>query len=148
DRLRVQMIRRGDGEHIEVWEITQDVVPRFVAEVALGRMAGPILERGGGFPGGLLRARGDGDEVELHRRGVAVELVEADARELAGDAEALEVGVGAEVNVAAEHAGADEGDFDGGFHEVRRAHLIHGANARSPSFDAMARNSAVSYFEV
>ena len=97
------MVRRGHGEHVEVGEIAEDVVPRFVAVVALGRMAGPFLERGSGFLGGLLRARGDGDEVELHRREVARKLVEPDARELPGDAEALEVGIRAEVDVAAEH---------------------------------------------
>ena len=42
----------------------------------------------------------------------------ADARKLAGDAEALEIGVGAEVDIAAEHPGADEGDFDRGLHKV------------------------------
>jgi hypothetical protein len=83
-------------------------------------MAGPFRKRGGGFFGGLLRARGDGDEVELHGGEIAAELVEADARELAGDAEALEVGVRAEVDIAAEHAGADEGDFDDGFHIDRK----------------------------
>ena len=81
------------------------------------RVAGPFLECCGGLLGGLLRARGDGDEVELHRREVARELVEPDARELAGDAEALEVGVGAQVDVAAKHAGADESDLDRGFHK-------------------------------
>ena len=43
-------------------------------------------------------------------------VVEAEARELAGNAEALQIGVSPQVNVAAEHAGADEGDFDGGIH--------------------------------
>ena len=48
---------------------------------------------------------------------VADDVAAFEAR-LAGDAEALEVGVGAGMDVAAEHAGADEGDIEGGLHEI------------------------------
>ena len=70
--------------------------------------------------GGFLRTRGDGDQLKFHVREITGMGIESQTRELASDAEALKVGVGAEVDVAAEHASADESDFDGAFHDQWR----------------------------
>ena len=114
----MQMVRRGDREHVEVREVAQDVVPRRLAEVGAWRVSGPFRELPPRASRRSLRARGHGDQLELHAASVARPVVEPDARELAGDAEALQVGVGAQVDVAAEHAGADEGDLDSVFHAI------------------------------
>jgi hypothetical protein len=82
-------------------------------------MAGPFLECGGGFLGGLLRARSDGDEFELHRCEVSRKLVQANPRKLTSDAEALEVGISAQVNIATEHPGTDKSDSDFLFHTAK-----------------------------
>jgi hypothetical protein len=94
----------------------QDVVPRLVAEKRLWLVAGEILEGCGGLPGRFLTACGHGDEIKLHPGEFTRVFVQSDARELSGDAEALQVRVSTRVNISAEHAGADKGDFDGGFH--------------------------------
>ena len=112
----VEIVRRGDGEDVEIGDVAQDVVPRRGAVIGAGLVAGPFLEMGLGAAGGGFGARGDGDQVELHRGEIARPFIEADAGELPGDAEALEIGVGAEMDVAAKHAGADEGDLDGVSH--------------------------------
>ena len=71
-------------------------------------------------------------------------LVQAEAGELAGDAEALEIGVGAQVNIAAEHAGPDQGDLDrfgiGGFQSWVR--LTNPAVNRTAVCQGLAATSA------
>ncbi len=128
NRLRVQMVRRGHRQDIEIGKIAQDVVPRRLAEISARLVAGPFLEMLLAEPSraDVSRARGDGDQFEFHRREFARPFVEADARELAGDAEALQIGVSAQVNIAAEHAGAGESDFDGAIHNSSGASLPAG----------------------
>ena len=43
-------------------------------------------------------------------------MIEAEAGEVGGEAGALHIGVGAKMDVAAEHAGADESYFDSALH--------------------------------
>ena len=112
DRLRVQMIRGRHGHHVEVREIAENVIPRGLAEVGAGLVPRPCLEIRLGAFGRRLRAGRHGHQFKLYGREIAGPMVEAHPPELPGDAEALQVGVGTEVNIAAEHAGSREGDFD------------------------------------
>jgi hypothetical protein len=113
DRLGMQMIRRGHCKYIEIREVLQDRMPRFIAVIGTRLVVGERLEVRRSLLGGLLRARGNGDQRELDGREVAIPQVEPDPCKLAGDAEALQVGISAGVDIAAEHAGADEGDLEG-----------------------------------
>ena len=79
-------------------------------------MSSAVLEGCGGLPGRFFTACGHGDEIKLHRSEFPGEFIQPDTRELPGDAEALQIRVSTRVNISAEHAGADEGDLDGGFH--------------------------------
>ena len=107
-------VRCGHGHDIQVGELAQDVQPWLGAGERLGRVAGPAFEILLRAPGGLLRARGHGDELELHGRQFARPLVQAHAPELRADAGALQVRVSPGVNVAAEHAGAHQRNLDRG----------------------------------
>lgn len=78
-------------------------------------MPGEAFEEGGRFLRRGLRTRRHGHEVKFHRREVAGVFVQPDAGQLPGDAEALEVRVGTQVDISAEHAGTDESEFDGFF---------------------------------
>ena len=75
-------------------------------------MSGEGFEMSGTFLGRSSRTGGDGDEVEFDRGQIAGMLVQADSSQLPTDAEALQVGVSAEVDIPAEHSGTDESDLD------------------------------------
>ena len=62
DRLRMKMIRRGDREHIEIREVPQNRLPRFIAMIGARLVAGEFLEIRRSLLRGRLRARGDGDQ--------------------------------------------------------------------------------------
>ena len=113
DGLGVEIVRRGDGEDVEIGNVAEDVVPRSGAVIGAGLVAGPLLEMGLRAAGGGLGACGNGDEIELHRGEVACPFIKAHAGELPADSKALKIGVSAEMDIAAKHAGADEGNLDG-----------------------------------
>ena len=50
-------------------------------------------------------------------REIARPLVESDARELPPNPKPLQIRISAQMDIAAEHAGASEGDFDGAIYE-------------------------------
>src|SRR5439155_370310 len=56
------------------------------------------------------------DELEVYWRAIPRPIVQADTSELRADAGALQVGIRARMHVPTEHTGANEGDFDCGFH--------------------------------
>lgn len=72
-------------------------------------MAGPFFKSGGRLLGRFLRACGHGDQINLHRCQGAAVFVQPHTGELAGNAKALQIGIGAQVDISAEHAGTDEG---------------------------------------
>jgi hypothetical protein len=49
-------------------------------------------------------------------------MVQAETAQLRGQAGALHIRVSAQMDITAEHAGADQGDFDFSFHWVLKVH--------------------------
>ena len=151
DDLRVQRVGRGHGHDIEVGKLAQDIQPRLLAGKGFGRMARPALEVLPGAAGGLFRARGDGDQLELDWPQIPRPGVQSDASELRADAGALQVGIGPRMHVPAEHAGADQGDLDCGVHrKAGQASRLSPAYARrmcrvsqadATHFNAESRNA-------
>ena len=75
-------------------------------------MSSDVLEGCGGLPGRFFTACGHGDEIKLHSGEFTRVFVQSYARELSGDAEALQIRVSTRVNISAEHAGANEASND------------------------------------
>ena len=114
--LGMQWVWRGHGHDVEVGKVTQDFQPRLRTGKHFRGVACPELEVLTGAPGGLWGPRRHRHELELDGRQLPRPTVQSNSSELGTDAAALQVRVGPRMYIAAKHAGADECDFDCGFH--------------------------------
>jgi hypothetical protein len=71
----------------------------------------------GGFRSGRNRR-----QIERDGRQIARPTVKANAAQLRRHARALQIRLSAQMDISAEHAGADQGNFDFSFHWVLKGH--------------------------
>src|SRR5579862_8268599 len=92
-------------------------------------MAGPLLEGVASALGRGFGAGRDGRQLEGDRREIARPAIQADAAQLRREAGELQIRVGAQMDIRAEHAGADQGNFDFSVHWFLRGDSLTSANA-------------------
>jgi hypothetical protein len=117
NRLRVQIVRCSHGHDVEVGDVAENVFPGRIAEILFRRVTSPFLERCRRARRGCLRTRSYSHQFKFHRGKIARISVEPKSRELSRNTEPLQVGVGAQMDVPAEHSGPYQCDFDGSFHD-------------------------------
>ena len=115
------MIRCRHGENVQIGEVAKNITPRGFAEVGPGCVPSPLLECSGRTLGGFWGTSCHCHKFKFHCGKITRMLVEADARELASDAKALEIGVSAEMNIAAKHTCANQGKLDSFAHDRERS---------------------------
>ena len=113
----VQMVGHRHGDHVQFGKVAKQLLPRSLAGVCLGLLTGPGFEILRRAVGGLFCSRGNGDQFELDLCQIASPPIQTHSAKLRSNASALQVSVSAQMNIAAEHAGAYQGDSKRVFHD-------------------------------
>src|SRR5258706_11427894 len=118
NHLSMQMVGCGYRYNVEVRALLEKVEPGLVAPKDLRLVTSPLSKLRLRAPGGFFRARGDGGQIKFYGCEIAGPLIETHPSQLRTDAGALEVCVGAGMNIAAKHPRSDQCYFNFLFHAV------------------------------